>query len=81
MALQKKFYKDTVSGLFYLEDNVIPKGNYNMFFYDNDTVVSLIDFTDNKVLLEATEITNLLKENDSAYTNKADLLTGVADFF
>lgn len=81
MALQKKFYKDTVSGLFYLDGNVIPKGNYNMFFYENDTVVSLIDFTDNKILLEPTEIINILKENDDAYTNKADLLAGVSDFF
>ena len=81
MALQKKFYKDSVSGLFYLDGNVIPKGNYNMFFYNSDTVVTLIDSTNNVTLLDATEITNLLKEDNSAYTNKADLLAGVSDFF
>jgi hypothetical protein len=81
MALQKKFYQDTVSGLFYLEGNVIPKGNYNLLFYENDTVVSLVDFTDNKILLEPTEIINILKENDDAYTDKVDLLTDLADFF
>lgn len=81
MALQKKFYKDTVSGLFYLDGNVIPNGNYNLYFFSNDTVVSLVDFTNNKTILEPTEITNLLKENDDPYTDKADLLAGVADFF
>lgn len=81
MALQKKFYKDAVSELFYLDGNVIPKGNYNMFFHSSDTVVSLVDFTANKTLLEAIEITNLLKESGTTYTNKADLLAGIADFF
>jgi hypothetical protein len=81
MAVQKYFYKYSTSELFNVDGNIVPPGNYNLIFHSSDTIVELIDFTNNKTILGPIEITNLLKEGGSAYTTKSDLLTGVADFF
>jgi hypothetical protein len=81
MSVQKYFYKYSTAELFNVDGNIVPPGNYNLVPYNSDTVVELVDFTNHKVILGPIEITNLLKENGTAYTSKADLLTGVADFF
>jgi hypothetical protein len=81
MADIRHFYKDTTSGVFLIDGNAIPGGKYNMLFYSSDTIVELVDVTNNQVILGPIEIVNLRKENDTAYTNKADLLTDVADLF
>lgn len=81
MADIRYFYKDTTSGVFLIDGNAIPGGKYNMLFYSSDTIVELVDVTNNQVILGPIEIVNLRKENDTAYTNKADLLTDVADLF
>lgn len=81
MADIRHFYKDTTSGVFLIDGNAIPGGKYNMLFYSSDTVIEVVDVTDNSTILGPIEIVNLRKENDTAYTNKADLLTDVAELF
>lgn len=78
----KNFYKDSTTGVFFVGNDVLPASNYRMNFYKNDTVVSLIDILNNeKPVMDGIEITNLLKESGSAYTDRDDLLLGVKDFF
>lgn|SRR4030042_1917868 len=81
MAVTKYFYKDTVSGVFLINGNAIAKGNYNLLFYNLDTIVSLVDVSTNSVVLEPIEIINLKKENGSTYSTKAELITAIADLF
>jgi hypothetical protein len=81
MADIRHFYKDTTSGVFLIDGNAIPGGKYNMLFYSSDTIVEVVDVTDNSTILGPIEIVNLRKENDAPYTDKADLLADVAELF
>ena len=83
MATQKYFYKDSTLNIFFVgtSKDVLPAGNYEMKFHNSNTRVSLVSQDTQWLIMEPTEITNLLKESDAAYTDRADLLLGVQDFF
>lgn len=75
------FYKDSTNDIFVVGDSILPTGKYILRTYTNNTIVSLED-SDAKVLVfDPIEITNLLKENDTAYTDLDDLLAGISDLF
>ncbi len=74
------FYQDA-SGLFHIGEDILPAGNYILKKFTSDTVVSVVSSDTQKQVMNPIEISNLTKENDSNYTDLADLLTGVGDFF
>jgi len=74
------FYQDS-EGLFHIGDNILPAGKYILEKYISDTIVAVVSADTQRLVMEPIEITGLTKENDTAYTDLADLLTGVGDFF
>ncbi len=74
------FYQDA-SGLFHIGEDILPAGNYILKKYATDTVVAVVSADVQKLVMDPIEITNLEKENDSAYSDLTDLLAGVGDFF
>ena len=81
MAGTKYFYKDTTNTTFIVDGNIVSPGLCVMNFYREDTVVDVKSVDNKTVWLEAIGITNLLKQNGTAYTDKADLIAAVKDFF
>ena len=79
--MQKYFYKDSTTGLFVVDNQRVPVGTNILNIFNNNTVVSITSDDSSKVILNAIEITNLLKENGAPYTDLSDLLVGVKDFF
>ena len=75
------FYKDSITGLYYINGKYVPTGSCTLGIYQNNTVIDIKSINNELIVLEATRIVDLYKENDSAYTDLADLLTGVGDFF
>lgn len=74
------FYKD-INGLFHVGTDILPAGKYILRKYNNDTIVSIESADTHALTMDPIEITNLQKENDSYYTDLADFLTDVGDFF
>jgi len=50
-------------------------------FYNSDTIVSLVNVSNEETILDCIEITNLLKESGDPYASKAELVTALADLF
>lgn len=77
-----RFYKDTTTGLFFVNDSILPSGNYRLNFYKNDTVITLEDVTiDEEPVIDTVKITNIEKESGGFYTDRDDLLAGIKDLF
>ena len=81
MAGTKYFYKDTTNTTFIVDGNIVSPGLCVMNFYNADSVVEVRSVDNKTIWLEAIEIIFLLKQNDTPYTDKADLITAVKDFF
>jgi len=83
MATTKNFYQDTLTDLFFIGTDVLPAGNYRMNFHSNNTRVSLVNLDNDadQLVMDPIEITNLLKEGGAPYTDRADFLAGVNNFF
>jgi hypothetical protein len=79
--MQKYFYKDTSTGLFVIDNQRVPGGTNILVIDKNNTIVSITSDDSSKVILEPIEVTNLLKEAGTAYTDLDELLTAVKDFF
>ena len=58
----------------------LPKSMFGYRYYENDTKIEIYD-NRNRANFFKDLITNLKKENDSAYTDKADLEAALPDFF
>jgi len=72
---------------FYVKDNQCiigdhgePKGTIGRRYYENDTKIKIYD-NRNKANYFDGLITDLIKENDSSYADKADLAAAMPDFF
>jgi hypothetical protein len=81
MAVTKYLYKDTATGVFLCDGNALSTGDYNLMFYSSDTIVSLVNVSNEETILDCIEITNLLKESGDPYTSKAELVTALTDLF
>ena len=81
MAVTKYLYKDTATGVFLCDGNALSTGDYNLMFYSSDTIVSLVNVSNEETILDCIEITNLLKESGDPYTSKAELVTALIDLF
>jgi len=64
----------------FVGDNVLPKSTIGYKFYESDTKIEIYD-NRNRANYFSDLITNLKKENDSAYADKADLAAAMPDFF
>ena len=75
-----KFYQDA-DGVFHLGNSIVPKGQYAMEVFDNDTVISITSLDGKDLKYGPVEVTNVEKEDGSTYADLAELLSAVKDFF
>ena len=74
------FYKDA-EDLFHVGDDILPAGKFILKIYSANSIIE-VEATDTfKSLMGPVEVTSVLKENDTAYANLAELLTAIVDFF
>lgn len=73
-----KFYKDS-DGLWILGDAIVPAGTCFIETLANGDIA--ISFINGRNVIYNGPVTDLIKENDDAYVDMAELLTSCGDFF
>jgi len=74
------FYKDA-EGFFHVGDDILPAGKFILKIYSANSIIEVEATSTPKSLMGPIEVTSVLKEDDTAYANLAELLTAVIDFF
>ena len=75
------FYKEPINNIFYIDKDVLPAGRYILRIYSNDNVVAVESADTHELTMSPIEVTSLQKEDDSYYTDLAELLLATKDFF
>jgi hypothetical protein len=68
-----KFYKDSISGIYYINNDQLSTGVYEANFFSNNTIISLTNINTSRLILPPIEINQLLKEDDSPYSSIEEL--------
>lgn len=74
------FYID-INGLYRVDGDVPPAGSYILRKYNSDTSISIEAAEDSYILIQPTLITDIKRENGTAYTGLSDLLGAIGNFF
>lgn len=75
------FYKEALNNIFHVGNDILPAGRYILRIHQNETAVSIESADTHGQTMGSTEIIYLQKEDDSYYTDLAELLVATKDFF
>jgi len=75
------FYKEALNNIFHVGNDILPAGRYILRIYDNGLKVAIESSDTHESTMSPTEIVYLQKEDDSYYTDLAELLVATKDFF
>lgn len=75
----RKLYKDSISSIYYLDDNQLSPGEYYIDYQDGDSKVTIKNISSGRLILPLIEITNIYKEDNTPYTNVTEFKEVVKD--
>jgi len=75
------FYKEALNNIFHVGDDILPAGRYILRIHQNGIVVGIESADTHEWTMGPHYITKLQKEDGSYYTDLAELLVAVKDFF
>ena len=76
-----KFYKDSVTGLWYISDFIMPKGTLMMRIISENTVQLLYKDGKKAITQYPLNVSLFVNASDTAYANMAAFITATKEFF